>query len=268
MSGPSGRGQGDEPPSVSIGANLFHQWAASRLPPNVYEAHGHRFAYGSNQQLFPLYPFVTEIDEMLVKAGVVEWGPRLDETQREMARELGLPAPPNLPPGLACPICPCGTKSEWADCLIHRFHDAFESITDERIARWYSRLPERKARHVLAFIQAETPPDPLFRRAHELIRTWSTGDSVPLKGARGRHSEKLRDAFALTAMVAVNKWLKLPLVNAIAEHDECAALVAGVFGMNASTLRRRWNTVASKVRETGRMQDAADLRRAYFLRTR
>ena len=159
---------------------------------------------------------------------------------------------------LDCPLCSCKTDDgKRADCLIRRFHNAFESITFEGIAEWYFGLDGLAAKDVRAFFRDVAPSDPLIREAFGRILSremspelWQREGvevkEVILQGKGGRPSESLRDAFLLTAIHAANEWTRIPLHSV----DGCIARAAAKFGMEASTVSRRRGKDGSKVRES------------------
>ena len=169
---------------------------------------------------------------------------------------------------LDCPLCSCKTDDgKRADCLIRRFHNAFESITSEGIAEWYSGLSGQAAIEVRAFFRVAAPSDPTIREALERILSQELSQreglpvGVKVNGKKSRPRETLRDAFAFTAMVAVHEWCKIALVDGSNDDcaDDCAALVACRFGIAAKTLRRRWNDAAPEVRESIKLHKPAPL---------
>ena len=213
------------------GAFEFHQWTTKQLPPSVRAHYGEFFVLGANHLL---------ADDFTVLSGI---------------RKLFYGKPTSIV-SMTCLICPCGTKVERADCLIYRFKCAFESITSERIAEWYVGLFVPDAINVRAFFRAVAPSIPLIRKArdlilaHELVRHGEgpTEDADVSKN-RGAPRKTLRDAFAVTAMIAVHEQTGIALVNT-GSGDDCAARVACKFGVSPKTLRRRWNDVAPEVRES------------------
>ena len=138
-------GAGNLPtPSPLIGARRFHQWAASQLREKVWEHYGEYFVVGAHHLLADHHFLLTVIGE----------------------RFNSKPEPSG---NLACPGCLCKTKDELADCLIGRFHEAFESIDSHGIVEWYSSLDGEDEIHVRAFFRAATPSDPTIREVFELI---------------------------------------------------------------------------------------------------
>ena len=165
------------------GAYRFHQWAASQLPPNVRAHYGERFVLGAHHLLADNFPSLSVAHNL--------FDPK--------------PEPTVL---LDCPLCSCKTDDgKRADCLIRRFHNAFESITSEGIAEWYSGLDGLAAKDVRAFFRGAAPTHPPIREAfgqiltEELLQREGLQVNVNVKGKQTPPRKTLRDAFALTAMV-------------------------------------------------------------------
>ena len=238
------------------GAYRFHQWAVSQLPSNVWNALGHRFVLGVNHRIERAAIIMSAAESSIATCAL---------TWRTSTGKLGLAAPPDAAPKsparFDCPVCPCGTKYEWADCLIYRFRDAFESITADSIAKWYSGLTGLAVTDVREFFRVEATSEPKIRAAYgqilsqELLQREGLPVTVNVNAKKTRPRITLRDAFTFTAMVAVHEWLEFKLVDGTNDDctDDCAALVAGRFGIAANTLRRRWEHAAPKVRENIRL---------------
>ena len=92
------------------GAYRFHQWAANQLPANVREHYGERFVLGANHLLKGTFASLSVADNM----------------SKEKLK-------PSV--SLDCPVCSCDADDgKRADCLIDRFHRAFDSIDSDYIA--------------------------------------------------------------------------------------------------------------------------------------
>ena len=222
-------------PSPLMGARRFHKWATSQLPANVREHYGDFFVWGAHSLLENHHFAVTAIGE-------------------------GFDSKPEPTGSLACSPCPCTTEGELADCLIARFHRAYKDITSKSIADWYFGLDGQAAKDVRAFFRVSAPQDLLIREAFGRVLTQEMSPevlrregvkvkTVTLQGERARPSKSLRNAFMLTAMVAVHEWLDIKLAHRPKDDrtDDCAALVARKFGEKASTVRNRWNRLKTRV---------------------
>ena len=211
------------------GAFRFHQWAASQLPPNVRAHYGDRFVLGAHQLLAGNFAVRSAIHHM--------FSPELKPSAQ-----------------LDCPTCGCVTNGERADCLIRRFHHAYESIDSDYIAEWYFSLDGLAAKEVLAFFRNAVPSDPVIREAIEKILSRQVGlpGKVTVHGEVGNVSKSLRDAFMFTAMVAVHEWLDIKLAHKpkADRADDCAALVARTFGEKASTVRNRRKKLSPQISES------------------
>ena len=216
-------------PSPILGAHRFHQWAVSQLQENVRKDLEHHLVFPVHDRLAVVYFFVS-------LRRFREWEPT---------------------GSLACSRgCECSIAG-MADCLIGRFHAAFERIRNEpeRIADWFIGLPAADASNVRAFFREEAPTDPVIRRGFEAVlsRELSQRESVAVRNVQltndpARASVSLRDAFMLTAMAAVHGWLDIRLVHKPASEDmsDCAGRVARVFGITARKVRNRWNRLSTK----------------------
>ena len=200
------------------GAFRFHQWAASRLKPEVQAHYGDRFVLGAHHLLADMLPSLLA------------------------AHNLFDPKPkPSV--SLDCSGCQCRTDDERADCLIGRFHEAFEGITSENIAQWYFGLTGLAAKDVRAFIRVAARSDPLFRKTLERILSGelSQQEGLPVKarvrGGKQRPRTTLRDAFVFTTMFALTEWLDPDRM----EKDAYAELVTERFGLSSADIiwRRR-----------------------------
>ena len=224
-------------PSPLIGARRFHKWATSQLPANVREHYGEFFVWGAHSLIEDHHFAVTAIGE-------------------------GFDSKPEPSSGsLDCPLCSCkADDGKRADCLIGRFYRAFDSIDSDYIKDWYFGLSEQAAKDVRAFLRVAAPSDLLIREAlgRILAREMSPAvlrreglkvKMVILQGQRARPSKALRNAFMLTAMIAVHESLDIKIAHRPKDKhsDDCAALVARKFGEKASTVRNLWNRLKTRV---------------------
>ena len=215
------------------GALLFHKWAASQLPPNVRAHYGDRFVLGAHHLL----------------AG--------DVFTRTMFHELAeqkLFNPKPVPSVSLCSPCPCKKNGVNADCvLIDGFHGAYKDITAKSIEQWYSGLTGQDAVDVRAFFRVAAPTHPPIREAfgqiltEELLQREGLQVNVNVEGKRTPPRKTLRDAFALTAMVAIKGWLN----PSSTDMDSCAEVVAAKFEMSsADIIWNQWKDVEPENRES------------------
>ena len=230
------------------GAFRFHEWAASRLPESVRESYGERLALGANHLL---------AGDIFARTKLHEWA----------MQRLPNPVPnPSVsgPLDLTCRLCVCEKdKGKQADCLIARFHRTFRDITAESIAEWYFSLDGQAEKDVRAFFRSEAETSKTIRKAFGRIlaqemspelsqREGVVARDVILRGKAGRQSESLRDAFMYTALLAAHEWTGIkgayrpepkddsPEKPKGDRTDDCAALVARKFDVEATTVRNQW----------------------------
>ena len=231
-------------PDPAHGALLFHQWAASLLPPRVRDTWGYRLVGTATPLLnADTYLTATVLRDRLDKA---DYRDRVDRfrLERKRRRKWGLRIKPGerdplklLPTPkvqLACPGCRCAREAK-ADCLAARFRFAYGLVTGRRLAMRYFAIADTRpndARDLRAFMRAASPSDPIAREAYGNIIAREDGLLVVPGERTGQTTAALRDAFALTAVAAVRESCDL-LVNA------SAARVAPKFRISPLTLERR-----------------------------
>ena len=227
--------------STIYGAFLFHRWAVSHLPQELRAHYGNRFVLGAHHSLADHFPVLSETLKLFYRT----------------------PDPSVIP---VCRECKCKPEdastdrkpdpSVILDCLlIDRFHHAYEDITSDNVAEWYFGLFVPNAMHVLAFLRVAAPSDHrvlLKARnqilSHELSLQVGRSATVKVKGEQTRPRETLRDAFALTAMVAIKGWLN----PSSTDMDSYAGVVADRFGFpSADSVVKGLASACPEGRESG-----------------
>ena len=227
--------------SATHGAFLFHRWAVSHLPRELRAHYGDRFVLGAHHSLADHFPVLSEILKLFYRK----------------------PDPSVIP---ICRECKCKPEdastdrkpdpSVILDCLlIDRFHHAYEDITADNVAEWYfgSFVPD--AVHVLAFLRVAAPSDHrvLLKARNQILSqevSLQVGRSatVKVKGKQTRPRETLRDAFALTAMVAIKEWVN----PSSTDMDSYAGVVADRFGFpSADSVVNGLESACPEGRESG-----------------
>ena len=242
-------------PSPLMGAHRFHKWATSRLAREVREHYGEHLVLATHRLLAdgPEFPWARR---QANDRGILFLVSSM--------RDGRFPAKPDLSDKLRCPECSCKSDDgNRADCLIRRFHEAFEKVTSKSIAKWYFGLDGQAEKDVRAFLRAAAPSDPLIRDALDRILTREVRHREGLRvkveiEKRGRRKlVALRDAFMLTAMVAAHEWTGIKLLdetNRTRKNKDCAARVADRFGVvgkygtkkDAETVRNQWKRLRTR----------------------
>ena len=246
--------------SATHGAFLFHQWAASRLPRNVRAHYGEFFVLGAHHLLAVHFSVLSGVRKLLYRK----------------------PDPSVFP---VCRGCKCKPEDATADrkpkpsvirdcLLIEQFNCVYKGISSKSIAEWYFGLFVPDAINVRAFFRAAAPADPLIREVRsQILLQQGEGlklEEVALRGKRGRSRKSLRDAFAVTAMLAVHEWLDIKLVEGTNKDctDDCAAFVASRFGIAAKLSGGVGMMSLQKCARTTGSTSRPHFNLAYFLRTR
>ena len=229
--------------SAIYGAFLFHQWAASHLPREVRAHYGDRFVLGAHHLLE---------DHFSVLSGV----------RKRFYRQ---PDPSVIP---VCRECKCKPEdaptdrkpdpSVIPDCLlIDRFHCAYKDITSDNVAEWYFGLFVPDAINVRAFFRVAAPSDRELLKARnqilsqELSQQVGSPATVKVKGMQTRPRVTLRDAFALTAMVAIKEWVN----PSSTDMDSYAGVVADRFEFpSADSVVNALASACPEDRESGNLR--------------
>ena len=206
--------------SEIYGAILFHQWVTS-LP----EIRGRENLRRKNLRAHYRERFVLGAHHLVDS----HFSTMLAVRNRFYPR----PNPSDIP---ICHECTCKKKGVVADCLlIDEFHSAYKEITAENIVEWYFGLFVHEAINVRAFFRVAAPADSVMLKArdqilsHQLSQREGVTLRVSAEGKRTPPRVRLRDAFALTALVAIIEWLS----PSSEDRDAYAAVVAERFGFRS-----------------------------------